>query len=168
MTVRYVRRLCGAVLAAGVLATALPLGALASQSAAHHAVHRHAAAPRAVFVLGKRGDNLRPLALTLYDTGTVSGFYTVAVQGGVKAKPNVRLSQDALDGLVKLAQVEGFATLPLRIGQPSASSTVGRFITMRTRTGERTVLVWTRGPAAFNQLYAILLSVAGVPLRYQQ
>jgi hypothetical protein len=168
MAVRHFRRLCGSILAAAVLATAAPLGAPASQSAAHHAGHRRAAAPRAVFALGKRGDNLRPLALTLYDTGTVSGFYTVAVQGGVKARPNVRLSQDALAGLVKLAQAEGLATLPLRIGQPSATSTVARFITMRTRTGERTVLVWTRGPAAFNQLYAVLLSVAGVPLRYQR
>jgi hypothetical protein len=156
------------ILAVAVLATAVPLGALASESVAHHAVHLHAAAPHVVCTLSKCGDNLRPLALTLYDTGRVSGFYTVAVQGGVRGKPNVRLSQDALAGLVKLAQAEGFAKMPLCIGQPSATSTVARSITMRIRTGERTVLVWTRGPAAFNHLYAVLLSVVGVPLRYQQ
>jgi hypothetical protein len=82
---------------------------------------------------------------------------------GDKAYPHVRLSRDALDGLMTLTRAEGFFTLPGKVGTGPANA-ASRFITVRT--GNATKMVSGRGlirNTAFNQLYAVLLAASGVP-----
>jgi hypothetical protein len=106
-------RILGLMLVAILLLTTIPCSTLADQPARAQVDRQSTTTPRAAFVFGKRGDNLRPLALTIYDTGTVTGFYTPNDRPGAQVRLQVRLSQDVLGGLVKLAQAEGFFALPL-------------------------------------------------------
>jgi hypothetical protein len=56
------------------LATAIPLSARAQPQSNVNA--RQAASPAlALFVVGKAGDNLWPLSVTIYIDGTVKGFW---------------------------------------------------------------------------------------------
>ena len=168
MTFRWsLSRMARLVLLMAVLAPTVLLIHVARPVPVGVAAQAPARAPGAVFVVGRRGDNLRPLAVTVYDNGTVTGFYTRSVTGGVQGHPTGRLSLDTLAGLRTLARAEGFARLPAQIGHPTALQ-AARFITLTTNARTTTVLAWTSGRAAFNELYAVLLSVAGVPLDAQR
>lgn len=143
-----------AAIAAAVLGGRVPLGE--SSGAAVDAYARHAAAPRILFAFGREGGNIRPLAVTIDDTGLV----TTTTGGAMTAHP--RLTTDALDGLRTLARAEGFFTLPARIvghGLPDAG---GRFITIHAGTMAKTVHVRFARNAAFDQLYAVLVAVTSM------
>lgn len=134
-----------------VLAGALPVAALAS----HGTAQQPAALHQPAFVAGREGGNIRPSTVTIYSDGTVS------VSGAGAGSSHPQLSKDALDGLMKLARAEGFFTLPGRIighGLPDIS---GRYITIHSAGSTKTVHVRFVQNAAFDQLYAVLMAVAG-------
>lgn len=162
MSLRRWGRTIGPLLVTMLLLSAVPGIAVADPPTGTCVGLQGAASPRVVFTFGKPGDNLRPLALTIDDTGKVAGFYMLEGRPSTQVHPQVRLSQDAVAGLVKLAQAEGFFTMPRVIGRAIIGSSA-RFITVHTTATERTVMAWTGESTAFNQLYAVLLAVSGVP-----
>lgn len=166
MSLRRWGRIIGPLLVTMLLLSAIPGSTLAAQRAGTQVGLRAAVSPQIIFTFGKRGDNLRPLALTIDDTGRIAGFYTPEGRPGAPLHPQVRLSQDVVAGLLKLAQAEGFFTMPRLIGRATIGSSA-RFITVHTTANERTVMAWTAQNAAFNQLYAVLLAVSGVPTTAQ-
>jgi hypothetical protein len=97
------------------------------------------------------------LTVTIDANGTVKVSYTVA-----GAPANARLSQDAVDGLLKLATAEGFFAMPARIVGHGLPDIGGRFITIHTATATKTVSVRFVRNAAFDQLFAVLSAVTGV------
>jgi hypothetical protein len=145
------RRLSRSVGALAMLAltVALPIAALASHGAAPHA---GPAAATPEFVFGREGGNIRPLTVTIYSDGTVNN--------GSGTAATFQLSPQALAGLLKLAQAEGFYKLPPRIIGHGLPDIGGRFITITTAYGSKTVHVRFVKNAAFDQLYAVLSAVA--------
>ena len=146
--------LSGAVLAVGVG----PATAAASPSHAAVASPSRATAVPIVVTFGREGGNVRPLTVTIDANGAVVTSYPV-----VGAPRHVRLSADALAGLLTLARAEGFFALPTRIVGRGLPDIGGRFITIHTASRTKTVHVRYVRNAAFDQLYAVLTAVAGLP-----
>jgi hypothetical protein len=71
-----------------------------------------------------------------------------------------QLSPEALAGLLKLTQAEGFYRLPSRIIGHGLPDIGGRFITVNTAARSKTVHIRFVKNAAFDQLYAVLSAVA--------
>jgi len=143
------RRMIPVVVAAGVLGSGLPLGV-------GSAARGSGQVPRTLFSFGREGGNIRPLTVTIDDTGLVT------VTPGDATAPRPHLAADALAGLMALARAEGFFKLPSQIvghGLPDAG---GRFITIHTAATTTTVHVRFVRDAAFDQLYAVLAAVSGV------
>ncbi len=149
VTHRPLTRSLGAALGALALTIALPVAALASHGAAPPA-RPSAATPE--FVFGREGGNIRPLTVTIYSDGTVNN--------SIGTTPKFQLAPEALAGLLKLTQAEGFYRLPSRIIGHGLPDIGGRFITVTTAAGSKTVHVRFVKNAAFDQLYAVLSAVA--------
>lgn len=163
MTSSRDRRLRPVYLGLGLL-LALPCAAAYGEPLSHRAVSSTAAPSVPWFVFGKRADNLWPLAVTIRSDGHVTGFWTVTKGGRTEAKPEVRLSRGVLDGLMTLARAEGFFTMPGRIQGTGAANAPARFIMIRNGSVLKTVdAVRLAHTPAFDQLYAVLLAVVGVP-----
>ncbi len=112
-----------------------------------------------VFVVGREGGHTPPMVMTIDDTGAV------AVTSGKPAhtwRPRGHLSQDARDGLLKLAQAEGFFALPATITAAGLANGPTRFISIRSGTRVTRVTVRLARNRAFDQLYAVLLAAADV------
>jgi hypothetical protein len=117
------------------------------------------AGPLPVFVIGQEGGRTQPMVVTIYDTGAV------AVTSGKPAhtwRPRGHLSQDARDGLMKLAQAEGFFTLPSTITAAGPAKSTTRYISILSGTIVTRVTVRLARNRAFDQLYAVLLAAADV------
>jgi hypothetical protein len=129
---------------------------MASRSATRaHA--RPAALSQRLIVLGTEGGNIRPL------TVSIGGDGTVTVTGPVtRPTPASHLSKDALNGLLALAKAEGFFTMPARTIGHGLPDVGGRFITIHTASGIKSVHVRFVRKAAFDQLYAVLMATAGI------
>jgi len=147
-------RIVGVSLAAVVLAGALPLAAMASHADAASAHQARPAVSQPQFTFGTEGGNIRPLTVTIGSDGTVAASWG--------ATATVQLSKDATDGLMRLAKAEGFFALPSRIVGHGLPDIAGRYITVRTAAGAKTVHVRFAHNAAFDQLYAVLAAVARV------
>ncbi len=141
-----------------VALAAAPFTALASHTVASHAVSTAGHAPRAVFVFGREGGNIRPLSVTIDDSGAVMGGLT----SGTAAAPRL-ISKDAVDGLLKLATAEGFFKLPTQMIGHGLPDIGGRFITVHMGSTTHTVHLRFVQNAAFDQLYAVLSAVANIP-----
>jgi hypothetical protein len=141
-----------------LLIAGIPLGAGASAArAADMALAAANSAP--VFVVGQEGGRTAPMIVTIDGTGAV------AVTSGKPAhswRPRGHLSQDALDGLMKLAQAEGFFRLPSTIIAAGPTNSPARYISIRSRTRVTRVTVRLARNRAFDQLYAVLLAAADV------
>ena len=74
------------------------------------------------------------------------------------------VSKDALNGLLALAKAEGFFTMPARMIGHGLPDVGGRFITMHTASGVKSVHVRFVRNAAFDQLYAVLMAAEGIYL----
>jgi hypothetical protein len=138
------------------LAAALPLGAYASHGAVRGHPQRRAA-PRAAFVFGREGGNIRPYTVTILTDGTVTASGSARTATRHLSDP-----ADAIAGLMKLAGAERFWALPAQIVGHGLPDVSGRFISIHTVGGTKTVHVRFVQVAAFDQLYAVLLAVAGV------
>lgn len=147
----------GAATASIVLALAVAGPLTARVSDAHGATRAASPAP-IIFTFGRQGGNIRPLTVTIDSTGAVK---TSAPAGGPAA--TVHLSPDALDGVMKLARAEGFFTMPAQMIGHGLPDIGGRFITIRTAGITKTVSVRFVHNAAFDQLFAVLSAVSGIP-----
>jgi len=134
----------------------VPVATGAGRSATAQAA-RPAAPERIVIAFGRQGGNIRPLTVTIDASGVVKASYAVA-----GAPAHTRLSQDTVDGLLKLATPEGFFTMPARIVGHGLPDIGGRFITIHTATATKTVSVRFVRNAAFDQLFAVLSAVTAV------
>jgi hypothetical protein len=157
MSLRRYSRCCAPCIGVVALACALPLRAHVSHGSVRGHPQRHVA-PQAAFIFGREGGNIRPYTVTILTDGTVtaSGLAHTAIR-------HLSDPTDAIAGLMKLARAERFWAMPAQIvgyGLPDVS---GRFISIHTAGGTKTVHVRFVHVATFDQLYAVLLAVAGVP-----
>ena len=155
--IRVFGRTRGGAVAAALALTMAALAAAPDHGIAVGASRSHAAQARLVFAFGREGGNIRPLTVTIDDTGMVTTSYPVG-----RANGPVRLSRDALQGLLTLARAEGFFGLPSQMVGHGLPDIGGRFITIHTAGHAKTVHVRFVRDAAFDQLYAVLSAVAGV------
>ena len=113
--------------------------------------------PQATFVFGREGGNIRPYTVTIYTDGTVSA------SGPVSPTPrHLTEAADTIASLLTLARAAGFFALPTQIVGHGLPDVGGRFIRIHTAHGTKAVQVRFVRVAAFDQLYAVLLAVAGM------
>jgi hypothetical protein len=112
-----------------------------------------------VIIFGRENGNIRPFTVTITSSGQVTVNGTIHV---VNAHPT--LNTDVLKGLIKLAEAEGFFTMPNFIGSHSAATSdiASLYITINTTAGSKTVVLHAAHNAQFNQLFAVLMAVAGI------
>ena len=123
----------------------------------HHIYHHTATSGTPVYVFGQRGGNILPFEVTIAGDGAISATR-------IKAR-TTRLSnpQDTLNGLAKLADAEGFTTLPPTVRCTGTLPDIAsRYITVTTRSSSYTVQVHGGCNAAFNEFFATLYNTAGV------
>jgi hypothetical protein len=142
------------------ISVAIPLVAHSSQSR-KVGQHRIGGSPtKAAFVFGfKPGFNPRPAGQT-----TIYGDGTVAIKSSAgSTSQGTRLTKNGLSGLLKLAEAEGFFSLPTRIvPKVPVTDSTDAFITIHTTTQDKTVAKdVTAHNDSFTQLFAVLSVVAG-------
>lgn len=110
-----------------------------------------------VFSFGVKGGSLRPWSVVLALDGSVTATGITATTQSL-ASP-----QDTLNGLLALADAEGFFALSKQIGCPGGGNpdVSARTIAISTSTGTKRVSVFGTCKTQFNQLYAVLQQVAG-------
>lgn len=158
------KRLFGSISVLGILAlgTATPglthasrSRAVSSPRVAHHLPK--GSSSTTVFSYGVKGGSLRPWSVVLTLDGTITA-------NGVDATAHaLNTPQDTLNGLLALADAEGFFSMSKQIGCPSSGGpdTSARTIAISTSVGTKRVSVFGSCKAAFNQLYAVLQQIAG-------
>jgi hypothetical protein len=135
------------VLAAVTVALAVPIAVLAGGSGTHQAPP--------TFAFGRTGGNVIPAKIAIGRTGRVT------TTGAVHAT----LAQASLplrNGLARLAQAEGFFTMPALVTCPGVNPDVAaNFVTVSA--GGRTHTVTSHGSCrpAFEELYAVLSASVG-------
>jgi hypothetical protein len=121
-------------------------GALGSRSAS------------AGFTFGRSGGNIAPFRVVIARNGRVTSQGPVTL-----ANAHHAVSADALRGMLKLAQAEGFFSLPRTVLCPRTLPDVASFfVTVSRSTGTKTVTVHGGCRARFNEVYAVLSAVAGI------
>jgi hypothetical protein len=119
--------------------------------------HRSMAKEGPYFVFGRKGGNIRPFTVSIALDGVVT------VSGPVAAREPLTLSRDALGGLLRLAKAEKFFSLPAHIkGGQVLPDVASLYITIYGQTGPTTVDEHGAVNRHFDQLYAVLMAVAGV------
>lgn len=111
-----------------------------------------------VISFGIKGGNIRPWTVSIHQDGTITTNSWVSTA-------NKRLTDpaNALAGLATLAQAEGFFTMPAtRQCSGTLPDVASRYMTYTTASGTTTVRVHGTCDQRFNQLWAVLNSVAGV------
>jgi len=102
---------------------------------------------------------MRPWTVTIDVTGAV----TSKPDGYPVATHHLQDPKDTLNGLVTLANAEGFFTMPPSTQcagtLPDISS---RFVKINTTTGSTTVRVHGACNSQFNELFAVLSASAGI------
>lgn len=136
-----------ALLAAVTVALAVPLAVLAGGSG------KRQAPPR--FAFGRAGGNIVPAKVSIGRDGRVT------TTGAVKAT----LTQASLplrNGLARLAQAEGFFSMPVFTACPGVNPDVASsFVTVGAGGKSRTVTVHGSCRATFEELYAVLTASVG-------
>lgn len=152
------RQLFRATRAAIVLVAVVPLAALAGRTELSGPPARHGDQSAAVFKLGRAGGNIRPVTITISADGTV------AVDGPVRSmRSGVKLSKDAIAGLLKLAQAERFNALPGRIeGARIFPDAASLFVSVYAFGKAKTVYLHGTRNSRFDQLLAVLEAAAEV------
>jgi hypothetical protein len=110
------------------------------------------------FTFGRSGGNIMPFSVVIARDGRMTAH------GAVKlANPQRPVSADALRGLLRLTQAEGFFSLPRTLSCTRTLPDVASlFVTVSRSSGTKTVAVHGGCKAGFNQIYAVLGAVAGV------
>ena len=151
------------VLLALIPATARPSSAAVRQQAI--GIHHLPTSPSSpVFSLGIRGGFSAggSFTLTIYADGHLR---LTKPPGGRFRLQNrkLQLYLDALRGLLKLAEAEGFFSLPSQITGANPNPDASKiFITVTTAEGAKSVTVLAAVVPAFDELYDVLTYTAGV------
>jgi hypothetical protein len=159
------------LLAAGLLTGTLALGLLSprlAHGAATPAAHAAASCMPAgygtpgatpVFVFGHQGGNFRPSRVAIYSDGTIT------YQGGTPLSTSFKILPPAVLGLERLAQAEGFSTLPPLIKSPHWLPDFGNFfITVRAGCSGTVTTVRAQGNVGggFTELYDTLTAATAM------
>ncbi len=137
------------VLAALTVALAVPLAVLAGGTASRQSPP--------TFAFGRSGGNIIPFRVSIGTNGrvAVSGPVTVTATNGP-------LSLPLRNGLAKLAQAEGFFSMPTLVSCAGINPDVaGRFVTVTAGGKSRTVTARGTCKPAFEELYAVLSAAVG-------
>ena len=135
-------------LAAVTVMLAVPLAVLAGGAATRQSPS---------FAFGRAGGSIMPFAVKIGRDGRLTT--TGAAQ---LARPDAVLSPSARNGLAKLAQAEGFFSMPTLVRCSGVNPDVaGRFVTVSAGAKTRTVTVRGTCKAAFEELYAVIAAAAG-------
>jgi hypothetical protein len=159
------------------IATALGVGALIvtlalSPAAAPVARAARSAAPcmpagygtagaTPVIAFGHTGGNIRPTRVAIYSDGTIT------YQGGRPLSTSYHIQPAAVLGLERLAQAEGFSTMPQLIKSPHWLPDFGfEFITVRAGCSTTTTTVRSQGlgSGGFSELYATLAAATALQI----
>jgi len=144
------------LLVAAVLTVSAPLGAAASPWGSHGVAQTSST----LFSFGRTGGNIRPFTIAIASNGQV-----VAMGPALGTAGHVRLSQAALKGLLKLAKAEKFSSLPDRLeGNHVLPDVASLYITVDTGSATKTVRNHGAHVASFDQLFAVLMAVAGASM----
>lgn len=144
----------GAACILGVMSTALPAIASVRAAGGHTHLQADASAP---FVFGRAGGNIRPFTVTITANGQITMNGPVSSTGN---RPH--LSAAAIKGLLKLARAERFFNLPDQIeGARVLPDVASLFITVTSNGTTKTVRLHGGHSSAFEQLFAVLMAVAG-------
>jgi hypothetical protein len=77
--------------------------------------------------------------------------------------PTIQIRGDALDGVLKLAEAEGFFQMPARkVGPAPASEASTSCITIMTTEATKRACILAAQVPSFNQLWAVLEYVSGL------
>ena len=110
------------------------------------------------FTFGRSGGNIAPFSVVIARNGRVTSHGAVTL-----ANPHRSVSSDALGGMLKLAEAEGFFSLPKTVlCSRTLPDVASFFVTVSRATGTKTVTVHGGCKARFNQVYAVLSAVAGI------
>lgn len=155
-------------LAVLVMAGALAWPGSVAASVNHHPIHLHQlpANPNTpAFVFGVKGgfSDAGPFTVTVYGSGRVKLVSARSPGPYHLLNPNIRISPDALAGLLRLAKAEQFFSMPvLTVAHDVKSEAATVFITVITADRSKTVSVRGARPAPFYQLYSVLAYVAAL------
>lgn len=109
-----------------------------------------------LFEFGRKGGTRSAFTATIGTDGVVS------VTGGVRRLGPVTLTQPALAGLRKLADAEGFYSLPRNIKCPGPAGFATQFIHIRTAKHDKYVQEYGGCRPGFAQLYDVLVAAAAL------
>lgn len=162
--IRY--SLAGAVSAC--LLVGAPLSAVAQHAAvpASSAAAKHHGLPKGpgsttVIKFGIQGGNIRPWSVQISKDGSITAT------GVTGARQQLFDPKHALQGMVTLADAEGFFSIKKAVGCLGSSGNVdmsARYISFHTSSGTKRVLAYGTCAATdkYDQLYAVLEGAAGV------
>ena len=146
-----------AAIVAGLAGMSAPR-TLAAPGGTHTHIAARPGASAPLFALGVEGGNILPYSVTIGANGVVT------VTGRSTAGQRPRLSPNALAGLLKLARAEGFFTMPAQIVGHGLPDVAGTYISIHSPGATRTVHERFAHNAGYDQLYAVLMAVAGVAM----
>jgi hypothetical protein len=129
----------------------LPGMALAGAPGSHVA----ATGTPVTIVFGQEMGNIRPFSVTITSNGTITPLGPIRLTGNA-----AMISQDAVSGLVLLAQAEGFRTLPSFTSCPGAlPDLASRYISIRTPGWKHRASARGGCLDSLDQLFAVLMDV---------
>jgi hypothetical protein len=114
-----------------------------------------------VISFGHTGGNIRPTKVAIYSDGTIT------YQGGRPLSTSYHIQPAAVQGLERLAQAEGFATMPALIKSPHWLPDFGfNFISIRAGCSATVQTVRAQGQVTggFSELYATLAAATGLQM----
>ena len=115
--------------------------------------------PTPAIRFGRGGGNIRPMAVTIADSGAIS------YDGANPVTTTYTISPAAVQGLERLAGAEGFWSMPQMTSAPGVLPDIAtQFITMRLGCSATTYTVRVHGDSlpAFTELYDTLTAAAGI------
>lgn len=156
-----------AILGTMTILIVLPLTAFAAQkhrtktacaTTKHGKVHTLAVSGSSPVVqFGQYGGNIRPWDASIDAQGNVTS------KGITASETRLADLTNALNGLLKLADAEGFWSMPTMTSCPGTNPDVAsRYIQITSSSGTRKVAVHGGCLDAFNQLFAVLLATGNV------
>lgn len=114
-----------------------------------------------VIIFGHRGGNIRPTRVSIYSDGTIT------YQGGRPLSTSYRIQPIAVLGLERLAQAEGFSSMPRLIKAKDWLPDFGlTYITVRAGCSATTTTVQSQGQVAggYAELYATLAAATALQM----
>lgn len=142
-------------LSALVLILVVPMSVLAGSK--HHVHHLATKGAGDDIVFGITGGNIMPYVVTIEANGTI------VAKGRTVQNQQLTASGSTLGGLEKLADTEGFWSMPARTNcSGTLPDVASSYITINSTSGSKAVTVHGGCVARFNQLYGVLTNVVAI------